>query len=961
MSAKLLHTQRLLGLHQATIAAGLAGQRTALLQGIDARCVALLPIVSPPSAQVLTDLHELNRELADGSVPIGRWLENAFLLAGSEPAGAVFEASLAELDIPVPAPIGDGPKCPFPGLAFFDERMADSFFGRRAEVDEAVARLGDTSHGHRRWLQIEGPSGVGKSSLVRAGLVPAVRKGRIEGAPKSWRVAIFRPGTNPVRALAREVGRALEDVGPPSVEALLQQLQGSSGALCEILRAWVPANEGFVLVVDQLEEAFALADRESRAALDALLARALRDSEGSLYLLTTIRSDFVGRFGELPALESLLNNHEEVARYLLKAMTAPGLRESVEEPAKRAGIEWQQGLATRVLKDASASEGGLPLLAYVLRALWSNREGRVLTHRAYEDLGRVGGALAKSADAIVDELGKEGKEQARRMLLRLVKIGRGADDTRQMASREEVIAAAGGEHAESVLTRLSGGTDSKGAGDAMARLVTVGAGEDAGEQRVELMHEALLKEWRTLRQWLDEGRKGLELRDDVEGAALLWTATAEPKDGLPRGGQLAYVRGATGLSARGQRYLEAAERLERSRVSRARARFWGLIIAGVSFLLILIPNALSSAREQEDTKRKLIGQTNRTNATMAAGWVLSYLRSLGDAVRRSAEDPSLVLALEGGKQDEIDAVCKRLDELNEDQSQGLKTDDRPPVFLWFVLDTQAIARGYATRPSPSDERFKSLIGASYLWRDYFKGAKALANKRQHQPYVSSAFPSTINELIQFAISAPIYGRDNEWEGVLVAAVTTKSKLGSLGIDDGQNLAVLAAPQDPSGWTPWIQPTSRPDPPEYVILSHPLFADGQHRALDNDQVRTLGRDSQENEKHIERWWELPSSRRVTSSDDYEDPLGSGYRDERTGAEIAADPRYAGRRQASFAPVGHTGFVVIVRAKETDAMRDEWELIRRLLRWAALAAVPGLLLVLLQLLADSPRQIFYSPRR
>jgi hypothetical protein len=961
MSAKLLDTRRIHGLYQATIEAGLAGQRMALLQGIDARCVAQLPSSDPPSAQLLTDLHELNRVLADGSVPIVLWLENAFLLAGPRAAAAVFEASLVALGRAAPAPSRPDSKCPFPGLSFFDESMAGSFFGRRAEIDEATTRLGDTAQGHRRWLQIEGPSGVGKSSLARAGLVPAIRKGQIEGAPRSWRVALLRPGTNPVRALAREVRRALADLEPPSVEALLKQLQGSSAALGEILRAWVPEGEGFLLVVDQLEEAFALTDRGSRAVLDALLARALGEGNGSFYLLTTIRSDFVGRFGELPGLESLLNNHEEVDRYVLRAMTGPGLRESVEEPAKRAGIAWEKGLATRVLKDASVSEGGLPLLAYVLRALWLNRDGQTLTHRSYEDLGRVGGALAKSADTIVDELGKEGKEQARRLLLRLVKLGRGADDTRQMASRAEVLAAAGGRGAESVLTRLSGGVDSNGAGHARARLVTVGAGEDAGEQRVELIHEALLKEWQTLRQWLHDGRKDLELRDDVEAAALLWTAQRELESGLPSGGQLAYLRDARGLSARGQRFLEAAEKLERRKISRKRARFWGLIVAGASFLVILIPNALSSAREQEDTKRKLIRQTNRTNATMAAGWVLSYLRSLGDAVRRSAEDPRLVRALEGGKQDEIDAVCRGLDELNEDPSQGLKSDDRAPVYLWFVLDRDAVARGYATRSVAADEPFKSLIGASYLFRDYFEGAKALADKKQHQPYVSSAFPSTINDLFQFAISAPIYGSDREWKGVLVAAVTTKSKLGSLGIDDGQNLAVLAAPRDPSGWTPWIAPTSRPDPPEYVILSHPLFADGEHRPLDNDLVRSLGRDSQEKEKHIERWWELSGARRVVSSDDYEDPLGRGYRDARSGAEIAADPRYSGRRQASFAPVGHTGFVVIVRASETDAMRGEWELIRRLVRWAALAAVPGLLLVFLQLLVDSSRQISYSPRR
>lgn len=209
----------------------------------------------------------------------------------------------------------------------------------------------------------------------------------------------------------------------------------------------------------------------------------------------------------------------------------------------------------------------------------------------------------------------------------------------------------------------------------------------------------------------------------------------------------------------------------------------------------------------------------------------------------------------------------------------------------------------------------------------------------------------MNDYHQFAISAPIYGSDKEWKGILVAAVTTNSRLGSLDMDDGQNIAVLAAPEDPSGLAPWAPPTSRPDPPRYAILRHPLFKDGEYRMLDNDQVRNLGRDSQENEKHVERWWELPGSRWVTSSDDYEDPLGKRHLDADTGVEIAADPGYAGRRQASFAPVGHTGFVVIVRASEADTLRGEKELVWRLVRWAAIAAVLGVLLALFALFALS----------
>ena len=413
MPSTLLDKQRIPGLHRATIDAGLVVQRTALLQGIDKTFVDGLPLSQSPSAQVLNDLHGLNVVLADGSVPLGCWLENAFLLAGPQAAAAVFKAGLLDLGLFIPLSAPDPVErreCPFPGLAFFDEAMAGFFFGRSEEIDEAIARLGDTAEGHRRWLQIEGPSGAGKSSLARAGLVPAIRKGRIVGAPDQWRVAIFRPGTNPIRALAREVRKALEDRDPPSLEALVEWLHGSPRALGEILGKYVREGEGFLLVVDQLEEAFTLADEIWRAELDALLAGALPDdNHGSLYLVTTIRSDFVGRFEELPALASLLNIHEKVDRYFLKGMSARGLQESVEGPTRLAGIKWEDGLATRVLTDASESKCELPLLAHALRALWLGSEERILTHRAYEALGRVGGALAKSADKIVDDLGPEGK------------------------------------------------------------------------------------------------------------------------------------------------------------------------------------------------------------------------------------------------------------------------------------------------------------------------------------------------------------------------------------------------------------------------------------------------------------------------------------------------------------------------------------------------------------------------
>jgi tetratricopeptide (TPR) repeat protein len=478
------------------------------------------------------------------------------------------------------------PLCPFPGLELFDEDLAPYFFGRKTEADDAVQQLGDTGAGYKRWLQIEGPSGAGKSSLARAGIVPEIRRGSIHGAPESWRVAVLRPGADPLRSLAHAVYLSLKERLPERVtlESVLSMLGGSEKGFGLFLREHVPADHGFLLLVDQLEEAFTLAgdDRTPVRRFDAALADALRDKGGPLFLVTTIRSDFAARIGELSELETLLNAS---SRYHLKPISAPGLRAAVEEPARLAGIVWDPGLVERVLDDASASEGGLPLVAHVLKSLWAERRGQRLVHDAYKALGGVGGALTKSADGIVDGLGQGGRERARKMLLRLVKIGRGAGDTRQTVSREDVIkAGGGGREAEEALARLSGGRDPdrpEAAAEAPARLVVVGG--DEGHARVDLVHDALLKQWETLRGWIQESRKALERRDDLESAAQSWEAAGKPEDGLPGGVQLAYLRGAEAPGERGREYLEKAQAKERRKTRRDRLVRAGLAAAAVAF------------------------------------------------------------------------------------------------------------------------------------------------------------------------------------------------------------------------------------------------------------------------------------------------------------------------------------------------------------------------------------------
>lgn len=486
-------------------------------------------------------------------------------LATIVPEAHLEDASHIEEFNPAPASI-----CPFPGLEFFDEDLADLFFGRDAEINEALQRLGETGDAHRRWLQIDGPSGAGKSSLARAGLVPRVRQGGwIAGSPQRFRTGVFRPGLQPVRALATALRYALEDRLPPglrSAEALALELDTSDLALTRLLRKH-SGDEGFLLVVDQLEEALTLSALEARDRLDRLLAQALLDPGGPLYLVTTIRSDFEAALSVLPELSALLNAH--ASRYHLRPISAPGLRAAIAGPAQHVGLRWERGLAERLIEDAAATDTSLPLVAHVLHALWTKRDGDLLTHATYDALGGLSGALARSVDPVIERLGAEGSERARRLLLRLVKIGRGAEDTRQTASRAEVLEAAGSdEYAEHLLLRLSGGREpgtADGGAGASVRLVVVSRRD--GEDRVDLVHEALLKRWATLRHWIEASRKALERRDDLEAAAKVWEAAGGHEDGLPGGAQLAYLREAEAPGPRARRFLELATALETRRAA----------------------------------------------------------------------------------------------------------------------------------------------------------------------------------------------------------------------------------------------------------------------------------------------------------------------------------------------------------------------------------------------------------
>jgi hypothetical protein len=491
----------------------------------------------------------------------------------------VLAAELAVVSEPSGPLAGD--VCPFPGLEPYREDDAPFFLGRQADTLALLQRLGPGLDGvTRRWLQVEGPSGVGKSSLVRAGLVPAVRDGWLEETdPGDWTILTLRPGEKPLHNLAAGLERALAGKADPgTLVARVDNLRDAGRAdpddLGYLLKVALPAPHRLLVVIDQIEEVFTLTDNEkARDRLDALLAAAVRDPDCPLYLVTTIRSDFLLHFGDLPRMQELLN--ERAGRYDLRPLGVGGLREVVRIPAQRAGLRWSEpSLPDRIVEDAVAQRAPLPLVANLLRLLWDGsrkRGDRELSAAQYLELKGVAGALANGADRLLEGLGRDGKERAKGLLLALVNPGRESQDTRRTVSKKMALeAAGGGPEAERVLDRLSGlSTAEQGA---VPRLVAVtqaeGGGGGAAGFQVDLAHEALLRMdheakpyWKTLRDWVDEERTTLQDRDLLEVLADQWAEQGRPRlSGLASGRQLRDFGRVTGARDPAPAYLKASRR-----------------------------------------------------------------------------------------------------------------------------------------------------------------------------------------------------------------------------------------------------------------------------------------------------------------------------------------------------------------------------------------------------------------
>ncbi len=418
-----------------------------------------------------------------------------------------------------PSSFSDAP--PYKGLQYFDEADAVLFFGR----ERLVATL--TSHlAEHHWLTVVGASGSGKSSVVRAGLIPALKSAEplSKGTPlaeenRGWVIHVFTPTAHPLEALAIRLTQGTESA--MATTTLMDDLARDTRSLrvyCQ--KAAGPANR-LLLVIDQFEELFTLChdEAERRAFIDNLLFATAPELDQPLSVMVALRADFYAHCAQYANLREALSRRQEY----IGPMTTEEMRRAIEGPAERGGWELEPGLADLILRDVGEEPGALPLLSHALLETWKHRHGRSLTFEGYSSCGGVRGAIAQTAETTFSELAPEGKEIARHIFLQLTELGEGTQDTRRRVVFEDLVSpTANATEVRAVLNRL-----------AEARLVTL------EENTVEVTHEALIREWPALREWLNQNREGLRLHRRLTEVSQAWLKSNRDEGELYRGARLA--------------------------------------------------------------------------------------------------------------------------------------------------------------------------------------------------------------------------------------------------------------------------------------------------------------------------------------------------------------------------------------------------------------------------------------
>ena len=408
---------------------------------------------------------------------------------------------------------------PYIGLRAFSETDGEMFFGRDSAIDEMLSRLSQGGVAGR-FVTVVGASGSGKSSVVRAGLVPRLRAGAIPEADE-WFVTTMVPGSRPFA----ELEAALRSIAVSEPTKPFTGAEWDDDEVGRIVRAAVPDRRLVLLIIDQLEEPFTMvSDEQARRAFLDGLAKVVTDPDSNLRVVATLRADFYDR----PLRYHRFGYLVKTGTLTLVGMTAGELEQAITQPAARSGVEIEPALATEIVADVVDQPSALPLLQYTLTELFEHRAGRVVSKDSYRRLGGVDAAVAGRAEQVFRQAPAEDRELVRQLFLRLITVDETGTATRRRALATEVtwlVADTAG--MERIINRF---------GD--ARLLTFDRDPATRAPTVEVAHEALIRHWPRLGRWVAEAGEGLRVRVHLTDAATAWDQRGRDQGDLYRGARL---------------------------------------------------------------------------------------------------------------------------------------------------------------------------------------------------------------------------------------------------------------------------------------------------------------------------------------------------------------------------------------------------------------------------------------
>ena len=574
-----------------------------------------------------------------------------------------------------------GDESPYSGLSAFQESDADKFFGRPREIESALARIRQ-----HPLMAIVGSSGCGKSSFVRAGVVPALKR-----SGETWDTTVIRPGRDPMRSLAM-VAAKMSGMGEsvsedsPQLQPIIERLRGQPGYLGTVMRERARQQSGNILLfIDQFEELYTLlGDADERRAFTACLTGVADDATTPLRVVLSLRSDFLDRVPE----DALFMSQLQQGLFFLTAPNRDGLRDALTSPAQMAGYMFETPMIVEdMLNHLAATSGALPLLQFAATELWDNRDTvrKLLTEASYNKIGGIAGALATHADMFIQQYPPATQNLARTIILRLVTPER----TRAIISLDELAELSPNtSEVQALVDHLVG-----------ARLLVVQNADGGGTATAEIVHESLIHSWPRLRRWLDENQEDSAFLEQLRTAAKQWQANRFDSGLLWRGEVIAeakrwYSRREGDLPEVQTKFLEAGFTLATRSTRRRRLFLAGTMtvlvgmVAASAVALVVIRAAKSTAEREA-----VAAQSAETLAKESAEQAKTAMR---DAETKANE---LAIALD--REQTLENRTVVLDDKLKIQNEALKSSNET---LGDALEVAKQAKSRASKEAKRAEQ-----------------------------------------------------------------------------------------------------------------------------------------------------------------------------------------------------------------------------------------------------------------